>query len=535
MADKTKNCFTVLLFACVFIFTSCGGINGSVPDGSEASDTVVAPFVIADDKPSGSTEYSDDKNADKVRTEPTFTVDKSISESDGTHLSIDVIFGNKTILQRGAVNRLSGETDGTYVAAELDGTLYYGETSGEEWTVYLPARPADEKNYTLTIYTESEKFTLSEVCFGDVFLCSGQSNMETLLGQYEAHAADAENADDEFLRLFTVEKPVSSDKASPLSDTLSGGAWNTADPDSARAFSAVGYLFGRKMRQKLGIPVGLINASVGGSQISYWLPGKEATALEAAGEELFDGEEQKLYPSVGYNGMIYPLRNVNIRGVLWYQGETDAISVHGGYEKALVALISSYRKIFDDENLFWTVMELPRYGSCPVGYADIRSAQQRVTAADGRAALSIDIDTGDWSDIHPGNKTVIAERAADETLFSFYGIDSPRCPELVGGESLADGSLKLYFKNAGDGLEIRNGGAGFELSTENSSVIKSDYTVEACEDGKSVLVKYFDKKIMAVEYGKNPLIEVAARYDVSKQLCIYNSYSLPADQFEFCV
>ena len=343
----------------MFIFTSCGGINGSVPDGSEASDTVVAPFVIADDKPSGSTEYSDDKNADKVRTEPTFTVDKSISESDGTHLSIDVIFGNKTILQRGAVNRLSGETDGTYVAAELDGTLYYGETSGEEWTVYLPARPADEKNYTLTIYTESEKFTLSEVCFGDVFLCSGQSNMETLLGQYEAHAADAENADDEFLRLFTVEKPVSSDKASPLSDTLSGGAWNTADPDSARAFSAVGYLFGRKMRQKLGIPVGLINASVGGSQISYWLPGKEATALEAAGEELFDGEEQKLYPSVGYNGMIYPLRNVNIRGVLWYQGETDAISVHGGYEKALVALISSYRKIFDDENLFWTV-KLPR-------------------------------------------------------------------------------------------------------------------------------------------------------------------------------
>ena len=532
---KKLICFILAAGLSVLSLAACDK-NGASENESKSvneSESSSENETIKDDVAEGSFSYSDLRYSDRVITVSDFTVNENVAESSGENLSVNTLFTSNMVLQRGTVNCLFGYTSNSKIAVKLKDVYYYGKITNGRWEVYLPVLEADNIPFTVTIFNESSKISLNNVCIGEVYICAGQSNMETTLGMYEEHQQDVMSANDSLLRLYKVAKvTMNSTYKSAIDEYTVPTLWQITSPVSAANFSATGYLYGKRLREKLNMPIGLIDTAVGGSQIAYWLPAETYKTLTENGAELYSGDKQQMFDCNGYNQMINPLRFYNVRGVVWYQGETDAMGIHSGYETALTSLINDYRKVFDNQDLIWTVIELPRFGGCTVGYGDIRTCQQNVAEKLNGVCMSVSIDLGDWYNIHPGNKTVIARRAADETLFDFYGISSDRSPKVVKAEQISDTQIKITFNNVGSGLSVLNDGAGFQFATSFNENINLGYKITLCEDKRSVIAEYVSKyKLFYAEYGVNPLAEDISYFDVSKQLCIYNSEGMPADQF----
>ena len=314
--------------------------------------------------------------------------------------------------------------------------------------------PAAGGPYLLTISSGGVVLTLDNVMIGEVWLCSGQSNMEwNYYNNPKTVGAELTNARNPAIRFFQVPRTAS---AWPQDDVK--GAWTVCDSNTLKQFSAVGYFFGKTLHQQLGVPIGLINASWGGTPTEVWTPAEEIynnSMLKAAAEKLREVPWCPVTPGLLYNGMVHPISNYNIAGAIWYQGEgntANAETYHLGFSTLLAQWRKAWKKIFP---MYYVQIAPFAYGR-PFEGAIVRE-QQQLAAALPKVGMVVVADLIDsLTDIHPGNKKDVGLRLANYALAKTYGknVGAYQSPTLEGA-TLTGKTVTIVVAQAPQGLVQR--------------------------------------------------------------------------------
>lgn len=284
------------------------------------------------------------------------------------------------------------------------------------WSAVLLTPKADMKAHTI----KCNEAVIENVMLGEVWLCSGQSNMQwnvgngILNGKAEAQAANHPN-----IRIFTV--PLLGADTPQL---CTRGQWKVCDPASMSEGSAIGYFFARALNRALNVPVGIISSAWGGSNIESWIPADTM----AKDKNLMDSRMKGLSPwhpnepSKIYNQMINPLIPFAIAGTIWYQGESNRANA-GAYDAMMGALIESWRTKFNRQFPFYFVQIAPfNYGHNDLLAAIVREQQEMSAARIANTGMVVVMDrVDDVNNIHPLDKVTVGERLAAYALAETYG------------------------------------------------------------------------------------------------------------------
>lgn len=430
----------------------------------------------------------------------------------GQELQLAAPFQSRMVLQRGRELRITGQDlPGTRIRIEL--AAVHGEATvaaDGRFEVVLPALAAGGP-HRLDV-RGSSTVQLDDVLVGEVWIASGQSNMHWSLSQVGAEDAIATAADPE-LRLLQLPRRAS---AEPLSD-LGGATWLGADRATAGDFSAVAYYFARELRARLRVPVGIVQVSWGGTYAEAWT---RAAALPESMRAEPPAKEERHRPGQLWNGMLAPLLPLPVRGVIWYQGESNTGRATQ-YRTLFPLLIRDWRAAFGQPELPFLFVQLANFRSrrSSEDWPELREAQ-RQTLALPVTGMAVAIDIGDPDDIHPKNKLDVGRRLALQARKLVYGeaglvADGP----VLAGAARADAAARLRFGSIGDGLVALGGELrGFELAGADGVF----HAAQARIDGDSVVVI-----AAAVAVPQQVRYAWAADPDAT----LYNSAGLPASPF----
>jgi sialate O-acetylesterase len=454
----------------------------------------------------------------------------SLQNFASAEVKLPNVFGSHMVLQQEQPIRVFGWADaGEEVTVELAGQSAKTKADSKgKWRVELPAMKADGKPQTLTVKA-SNTIEITDILLGEVWICSGQSNMEwrvagTMNAKEEAAAADYPN-----IRLYDVRGHIN--KPQPQDDAP--GQWQICTPKTVGGFSAVGYFFGRKLNQDLKVPIGLIGSNWGGTRIEPWVP----TVGFDAVEEL---KGKKLNGATGiYNGMIHPLKPISVRGAIWYQGESNGGEGESYYHK-MQALIKGWRSVFENDKLAFGFVQLADFGTPnknPAGgdgWAKLREAQRKSLTIP-HTGMAVITDIGAAKDIHPRNKQDVGDRLARWAEADVYGKDIVGSGPLFKALKIDGNKAVLSFDHVGGGLivgkkdrnkplsdvEVVKDGklAHFAIAGED----KKWHWAEAVIDGDTVVVT-----------SPNVAKPVAVRYAYTINPAganLYNKEGLPASPF----
>lgn len=458
----------------------------------------------------------------------------SVLSTAHADVKLPAIFSDNLILQRNQPLPIWGTADpGEKVTVTLaDSKAETTAGADGKWLVKLPARAAGE-NLELNVQGKNA-VTFKNVVMGDVWICSGQSNMAFLVAGARNVKADIDAANYPNIRLFTVGRlPIDV----PQTDTK--GSWVPTTPRDAAAFSAVGYFFGREIHQKTGVPIGLIHTSWGGTPAEAWtskdklrtlpelkplldnwdarvanapaakekyeketLPAWEAAVAQAKAEGKPEPRkpnppqdaESPSRPANLFNGMINPLIPFAIKGAIWYQGESNA-GAATVYRTLFPAMITDWRTRWGqgDFPFFWVQLaNYQKVQTVPVeegqsGWPMLREAQAMTLSLPHTGmATAIDLaDADNPGDIHPKNKQDVGKRLAGIALSTEYGIPTPGAGPSYTGMMVEGGKIRLKFNNTNGGLKA-NGDTlkGFAIADDTGPWQWADAVV----DGNSVVV-----------------------------------------------
>jgi sialate O-acetylesterase len=471
------------------------------------------------------------------------------------------LFKEHMVLQRDIKAPVWGWTKpGTKVTVEIAGQSSSAEADATgRWEVKIGPLEAGGP-HTLKI-SGPQTVTVKDVLVGDVWLCGGQSNMEWVL-------AGSDAADD-----------IKEASFPKIRHTRTGGNWTPAESKAVGTFSGVAFYFARAIHKETGVPIGLINNSIGGTRIEPWVPsatkkdypeakfgGNDAQLMEqyrkalkggkldeleawlkAARKALDDNAEVPPQPAMPprpasmsdplFAGHTKPLIPYAIKGMIWYQGESNGNEGEEYYHK-MRALIGSYRKLWGEGDFPFYFVQLPNFQGATDkpeggdGWARIRMAQLKAMGI-VNTGMAITLDVGDAKDIHPHNKKDVGERLARWALAKDYGKkDLVYSGPIFKSMKEEDGKLRLTFDHVGGGLmvgkkdgkkpveEVKDGKLKrFAIAGED----KKWQWAEAVIDGKDVVVSSpMVKKPVAVRYGYSGNPEGAN---------LYNKEGLPASPF----
>lgn len=430
-------------------------------------------------------------------------------------LQVSQMFSDHMVLPREKPFSIRGRANaGERVKVTVDGAVYQAVADNRgAWSVTIPAHPV-ETGAELRIETPGRSLVYTDIAFGDIWLCSGQSNMEFEVGQTTSASDVAADPD---LRLYDMKCNWRTDNeewpASALDSVnhlqyFKPACWTHATPETLRRFSAVGYYFGRALRDSLQVPIGLINNAVGGSTAESWIDREtletrypailrdwtrndlimewaRGRALKNIGarKALKEGEpclgdSSRVYgnvyatvpcadhitrhpyePCYLFEAGILPLDHFPITGVIWYQGESNAdrVEVH---EDLFPLLVDSWRNYFSDVPFYYVQLSSLNRTSWPI----FRDSQRRLLESRPGLGMAVTSDLGDKTDVHYKNKKPVGERLALQALAKHYGhhvaADGPLAREAV----LVDGKVLVDFGpqtglHASDGSSI----VGFEV------------------------------------------------------------------------
>ncbi|HRE83036.1 MAG TPA: sialate O-acetylesterase [Opitutaceae bacterium] len=358
-----------------------------------------------------------------------------------------------------------------------------GETKGSttadnygRWVVTLPAQPVSTHAITLSIEGSDTTLVYRDILLGDVWLCGGQSNMQMAVKNSDGDPGEINPADFPDLRHFRVSPNFPTQPAAAAS-----GQWTVATRDSTGDFSAVAFFFARDVHLKTGIPIGLISVSYGNTPIATWRSAS-AVAEEPAAQQWWKLQEKSptpprphRRPSAGYQGMIAPLLPLSVRGVLWYQGESDATeatTLAPAYGRQFTALIQEWRRDLDQSDLPFFWVQLAGYGQAGNrAWVDVRAYQDSALQLPltGQATA---IDLGDPTDIHPKRKREVGERLARLALNRVYAQPTSDSGPILQTVTRQGDALELHFSSAEGGLDLQdNAEAAFELAGADGSFI----------------------------------------------------------------
>ncbi len=458
--------------------------------------------------------------ASKVKTKATFEI--ADAKEKNFEITLDTPFSEGLVLQRRAVNVLTGKTTQKNIAAVVDGTAYYGAVKDGRFEIYLPAMEAGGP-FDVTVIGESAKRIIPNVYVGEVVLIAGQSNAVWTMEQCEAGVKDFINtADSQTIRMFKV--PIRRSDV-PVDRVYS--AWQAADASSILSFPTIGYLYALELQKELNVPIGLICSATGGSSLAHWLPEKDFKELSKK-QEVYSEPNTIRGACEGYNAMIAPILKMRFKHVLWYQGEENAVHNPDGYDVELETLVKAWRREFDNPWMGFNVIELPRFSQNQFeGWAKIRASQQRAAKKIDGVCITTCIDLGDLKDIHPKDKRVEAFRAVKATLAAFNGgkaLSYPTVKQIVYDKN----KVIITLETNGIPVLLSNNGVGFEVySKEHGWHIAKNVTL----NGNAITLEGRGM-ISGVRYGIQMTFEESEYMENPKaQLSVFNEEGLPLDQF----
>lgn len=420
----------------------------------------------------------------------TFLADTSMQAAG--QIRLPAVLGSHMVLQQKSEVKLWGWCDPAekiQVSTGWDTARYNTLGSADaRWSVDVKT-PAAGGPYTITI-KGSNTVVIDDVLIGEVWVCSGQSNMEMSVNWGLPYADEAAQATNKNIRFFHIPRTTS---AFPQDDVKA--QWVVCDPENMKRFSAVGYFFGKKLTQELNVPVGLINASWGGTPAEVWTP-KEIvegdTALEKASTKLQPAGGWPIHSGLAYNAMISPLTNFNIAGTIWYQGESNT-GTASTYTTLFTNMINAWRTAWKKDFPFYFVQIAPyaNYGNKNVG-ALLREAQTNTLHYPNTGMVVISDLVNDVKDIHPKMKKEVGLRLANYALAETYGKkDLMHKSPVYTGMKVEKDKIRVYFDNAEMGFITKTGAptefyiAGqdrnflpAEAKTENNTVIVSNKTIK---------------------------------------------------------
>jgi sialate O-acetylesterase len=470
----------------------------------------------------------------------------------GTELQFAGIFTDHAVLQRDEAVPVWGwaDPDEQVVVTFAGQTKTATADADGAWLVRLDPIKACTEGRTLAAHSAIPRRTaaIHDVVVGDVWLCSGQSNMGISMSVpgNPVLAESATKADNPRLRLFATSHQFPD---APARDTQ--GRWTTATPEAVKTWIAIGYLFGDRIQRAEGVPVGIVVSCMGGTSIESWLPqevllanpanraflDKHAKAVEQLPTAVMQYEKElsefkkrgtprereprrpdgmpnsARNPAACYNGKIAPILPYGIKGVLWYQGEANVWGFTA-YPSQMADLMRAWRTGFGLPRLPFLMSELAPYGppsSQPQDSAHARfgEALAQTAKTDGTAWVITIVDGGDPLDIHPVKKEIPAARFAAMALAKVYGKPGVSHGPKLESWQAADGKAVLKFSDVGSGLvakAVNLGGhgiaadrlQGFELAGDDRTFFRAEARIE---DGNTVAVTSADvPKPVAVRY-----------------------------------
>ncbi|HTN19658.1 MAG TPA: sialate O-acetylesterase [Pelobium sp.] len=366
------------------------------------------------------------------------------------------------------------------------------------------AKKGDFTEHTLNVSSAKNNIKLDNLLIGDLWFCSGQSNMQFSVKEMIGAEEEIATADQPNIRLLNVELNFS---ATPINDFK--GDWQECSPGTVKSFSAVGYSFGKELYENLDIPIGLIFSGIGASGVQAYVPQDvlaNDTLLNSVylqpylqspkSKEVINGGfsfEKVMRPFLLYNAMIHPFLNLSIKGICWYQGEANH-NERESYTKATQAMIKSWRKGFSQGELpFYYVQIAPYFHEKedPKLAVDafFREAQEKVSALNN-TEMVLTMDVGDAKDLHPKNKKPVGIRLAKTALNRTYGqLDvAYQGPHFNYAEFKKKQAI-IHFKpeTLGSGLNTNDGTAPsfFYIAGED----RVFYPAQAVISGTEVIVK----------------------------------------------
>ena len=419
------------------------------------------------------------------------------------------LYADYMVLQRDVPLDIHGTANtGEKITVEIGGQKAKATADNQgKWSVVLSPMHAAE-DLTLTITAGKQRKVFSHVAVGEVWLCSGQSNMAFMLCQAESGKEDIAAADDPLLRLFDMKgRWETYDVAWPASclDSLNHlqyfheTTWQPSTPASASRFSAVGYYYGRMLRQKLGVPVGLICNAVGGAPTEAWV---DRNSLETSFPNILSNwlqndfiqdwvrgraaknltnDQTKLgrhpyEPCYLYESGILPLQQYPIKGVIWYQGESNAHN-KDAHAKLFSLLVDGWRQNWNNPDMPFYFVQLSSLNR--PSWPWFRDSQLRLMKEISNTGMAVSSDCGDSLDVHPHRKQPIGERLARWALAKTYGQHiTPSGPVFSSVTRQAD-TLIISFLYA-DGLQTSDGKAPscFEIAEEDGLFHPATATIE---------------------------------------------------------
>jgi sialate O-acetylesterase len=458
---------------------------------------------------------------------------------------LHALFGDGMVLQREFACPVWGTAaPGAEVVVEIAGQRKSAKAGPDgRWSVKLDPMPAGGP-HELRAGTAAAK----DVLVGEVWICSGQSNMEWTVNSAMNAAEEKAAANHPKLRHFGVPKKTAD---APQTDVV--GSWKVCTPETVGSFTAVGYFFGRELVKALDVPVGLIHTSWGGTAAELWtkrevlesLPETRALvddfpnrlkkyeadlAAHPAAVEKAKAENKPaprapgkpMAPSCLYNGMLAPLVPYGIRGAIWYQGESNA-SRAKQYEVLFPAMIKNWRQDWGRDFPFGFVQlanfmaRKPEPGES--AWAQLRDAQTKTLALPG-TGMAVIIDIGDEKDIHPRNKQDVGKRLAAWAQAQVYGKPIVYAGPMFDALKIEGAAARVSFKHVGGGLVAKGDVLkGFAIAGEDGKFVWADAKI----DGATVVVS-------------SPKVEkpVAVRYAWADNpdCTLYNKEGFPACPFK---
>jgi sialate O-acetylesterase len=474
------------------------------------------------------------------------------------------------VLQQGMKVNIWGTADpGEHVTVTLQDQRATSVADGKGmWQVKLgPLNPGGP--FTLTVAGKNI-VVLHDVLVGEVWVCSGQSNMEMPVGVTQGgwssgvlnYQDEIARADYPMLRMFTVRRAVA---GKPQTDVQ--GNWVAAHGQAVSDFSAVGYFFGRDLQRILNVPIGMIHSSWGGTTAEAWTSRgtlesepefksilDDGTKLLSAYPKVVQDYEQQLaqwrqesdkaegdgapmptFPTMPkdprsdparpaglYNAMVMPLTPYAIRGVIWYQGESNSDRPIQ-YRKLFPAMIRDWRQSWGEGDFPFLYVQLANWGVHALKYRwpELREAQS-MTLSLPKTGMAVTIDIGDASNIHPTNKQEVGYRLALAAQGIAYGHDVIYSGPTYESMTIEGGKVRLHFQHAYGGLTAKSlsiiSVSGFEIAGEDRKFVGADARIEG------------DTVVVSSDQVPHP-IAVRYAWGMNPRPSIYNRADLPASPF----
>ena len=521
-------------------------------------------YVSEDGSRVNTIEITDNSNAEKVVSSG-FEIPETLTEDD-SRFTLPKLISDRMLLQANVAVRIWGSvSEGDSIAVRITNAdmnsdeVYYLDVKEGSFIGYVGAMPYG-LGYEIELITSTGKYTkIADVAYGELYIAGGQSNMGWAMNQcYKDKVGQLLYSDiissssNKSIRLCSIMSWISD---TPIDEPANINGWNYASSSSVSNFSAVAYFFAREMYDLYKVPVGVIVSCMGGTSVYTWMPRDVYEDQVAKGLVVNrkNGAPEPTDPiaagSKYFNAMIYSIKNVVARGVIWYQGEGQSDC----YAENLVAMIQGWRDTFDRQNLLFATVGMPRMTYSEGDYFYSREAHKKACTMIDNLVYSSNVDCGLLSEnvaegdtlngwgtpvpdgIHPYDKEPVGTRLADTFAKAYYGAIGTWTSPVIRDVTVQGDRVVIRFDNVGSGLMLQ-GLAGFEIANYGKTYTAATPEL-ICEDIIVLRAEGVDSPAkLRYGYSNKSVLQDAPLTDFSQSVCVYNTKNgekaYPLDSFE---